>query len=254
MKQFLVVLIMVFLILPYARSQALWKQRKYEAAIGVGPTQFFGDVGGFSKTENILGFKDFSFKQTRFNINGSLKYRIIDNLSVRLSFTYGLLHATDIRGANETRLYDAKSSIFEPALICEYYFIKSKRENQYNYSEGRKVTSVPFLSVIDVYAFTGLGGVSFKVDGNQALIDRGMVNSGFSGVIPLGIGANLLMQPDYCLGIEFGGRYCFSDYLDGFTSQFSSSNDVYYVVNFTFTYKIATGTNGLPAFLNKRRY
>jgi hypothetical protein len=68
------------------------------------------------------------------------------------------------------------------------------------------------------------------------------------------LGVNLLFKPDYNLGLELGGRYAFSDYLDGYTSQFSSSNDVYYFLNVTFTYKIRTNAKGVPSFLSKRRF
>jgi hypothetical protein len=234
-------------------SQDLWRRKRYEAYVGFGPSQFFGDVGGFTPKKNILGFKDLSFRQTRFDVNLGLKYRIYEDLSVRLSFAYGMLHATDERGSNETRDYEARTTIFEPAIIAEYSFIKSNNENSFLFQRGRSGSRGSFLSSIDIFAFGGIGGVSFKVEGNDALIDRGMVNSGFSAVIPLGVGASLLINPDFNLGFEIGGRYCFSDYLDGFTSQYSSSNDVYYFVNFTFTYKILTGSNGLPEFLNFNR-
>ena len=89
---------------------------------------------------------------------------------------------------------------------------------------------------------------------NAALAAAGLTNSGFTGVIPVGLGVNLLFKPEYNLGLELGGRYSFSDYLDAYTSQQSSSNDVYYFLNVTFTYKINTSANGLPSFLSKSRF
>jgi len=62
------------------------------------------------------------------------------------------------------------------------------------------------------------------------------------------VGTNLVYSPNINFGVEFGGRYAFSDYLDGYTSQYSSSNDVYYFLNFVFTYKVRTGKNGWPSF------
>lgn len=44
------------------------------------------------------------------------------------------------------------------------------------------------------------------------------------------------------------GRYTFSDGLDGYTSQYSSSNDVYYFLNFVISCKLKTGENGWPSF------
>ncbi|HEX2920290.1 MAG TPA: hypothetical protein VHO50_03900, partial [Bacteroidales bacterium] len=43
----------------FAEVQAqLWKRRRVEAVAGIGPSFFFGDVGGYSKKENVLGIKD----------------------------------------------------------------------------------------------------------------------------------------------------------------------------------------------------
>ena len=55
-------------------------------------------------------------------------------------------------------------------------------------------------------------------------------------------------SPDFNFGVEIGGRYTTTDYLDGYSSQYSKSNDVYYFLNVTVTYKMKTGKNGLPSF------
>jgi hypothetical protein len=222
--------------------------RRYEAVVGLGPTLFFGDIGGYSKSKNILGLKDMSFLQTRFDINLSAKYRIIQEVNIRLSLSYGLLRATDERGSNEYRGYEASISIFEPALIGEYYFIKNKAESSYLFSTGEGNGLTWLFRSLDFYVFTGIGGVSYTVKGNDKLDDYGYDPGGFAAVIPAGLGTSLIYSPNINFGFEIGGRYSFSDNLDGYTSQYSSSNDVYYFLNFTFTYKLKTGPNGLPSF------
>jgi hypothetical protein len=216
--------------------------------VGIGTTQFFGDVGGFTQGKNIIGLKDISFLQTRFNFSAGLKYRILKDLNVRVNLAYGKLHASDKRGSNESRGFEAKTSIFEPSVIGEYYFIKSGLGESYLFSSGRGDYSGNLFSALDFYAFLGVGGVSYNVDRNAKLKARGLQNGGFAPVIPVGLGVALLLKSQYNLGIELGGRYAFSDYLDGYTSQQSRSNDVYYFLNVTFTYKIRTNDNGLPAF------
>jgi hypothetical protein len=253
MKRTLVVAILLCFIAHISEAQELWKRKRYEAIASIGTTQFFGDIGGFTKTKNILGLKDISFKQTRFNLNLGARYRILNNVSAKLSLTYGMFHATDDRGSNEARGMEARTSFFEPALIGEYYFIKSKKESSYLFGKGRRTQFGSLISSLDIYAFTGIGGLSYNIKRNDKLVAKGMKNSGFTAVIPVGVGINLLILPDYNFGLELGGRYAFSDYLDGYTSQYSSSNDVYYFFNFTFTYKILTGRNGLPEFLSGRR-
>jgi hypothetical protein len=104
------------------------------------------------------------------------------------------------------------------------------------------------LSSLDFYGFAGIGGASFSVNGNDALVGRGLTRNGFTAVIPGGIGATLIFTPNINFGLELGGRYTFTDYLDGYTSQFSKARDVYYLLNFSFTYKLKTGPKGLPSF------
>ncbi len=253
MKKLLIVVFILGFIPEFVSGQ-LWEAKRCEAVAGLGTTQFFGDIGGFSPKENILGIKDFSFLQTRFDVNVGLKYRILQDLSVKLGFSFGKLHATDVRGSNEEREMEATSTIFEPALTGEYYFIKSQRENSYLFTRGKKTRFTSIISSLDIYAFTGIGGLSYNVKGNDELVLHGMKDGGFTAIIPVGIGANLLIMPDYNIGLELGGRYAFSDYLDGYTSIYSHSNDVYYFFNFIFTFKIPTNTSGLPLFLSSRKF
>jgi len=222
--------------------------RRWEAVGGFGPSLFFGDVGGFSRSKNILGLKDLTFLQTRFDMNGNIKYRITREINIRLGMTYALMHATDERGSNEKRLYEASMSFLEPALLGEYYFIKNMAESNYLFVKGKRSFMKELLTSLDFYAFTGVGGLSYKVKGNDALIAKGMQTGGFTTVIPAGLGATLIFSPNLNFGVEVGGRYAFSDYLDGYTSQYSKANDVYYFFNATITYKLKTGPYGLPSF------
>jgi hypothetical protein len=105
-----------------------------------------------------------------------------------------------------------------------------------------------FFRSVDVYALTGFGGAWFSVNPNDALEARDLPTSGFAAIIPLGIGAKLAWDPNILFGIELTGRYAFTDYLDGYTSQWSTRNDVYHTFSLTFNYRIKTARNGLPSF------
>jgi len=253
MKRCLTIVLLLALIASVGQSQELFKRTRIEAVGGIGISQFFGDIGGFTPSQNIIGLKDIIFHQTRFNFEGALKYRILEDLSVKLSINTGLFHASDAKGSNEGRGYSASTFFLEPAVTGEYYFIKSKQENKYSFYRGKRMTGSLF-SFMDFYAFTGFGGLSYSVKGNAALVSHGMNKGGFTAVIPVGVGANFLFSTDYAFGVELGGRYTFSDYLDGYSSQYSKSNDVYYLLTFTFTYRIPTRANGMPTFLTNRRF
>jgi hypothetical protein len=247
MKRSILIILIILLSVPISQAQ-LWKMRRWEAMAGFGPSFFFGDIGGYSRSKNILGLKDMSFLQTRFDINGNVKFRITRQINARISMTYALMHATDERGSNEGRAYEASMSFFEPALIGEYYFIKNLAESNYLFVRGKQSFAKDLLTSLDFYAFTGVGGLSYSVKGNDALIDRGMETGGFTAVVPVGLGATLIFSPNLNFGVELGGRYAFSDYLEGYTSQYSKANDVYYFFNATVTYKLKTGPHGLPSF------
>jgi hypothetical protein len=222
--------------------------KRWEASMGFGPSIFFGDVGGYSRAENVLGIKDMTYKQTRFNINGNIKYRVTQDINVRLSLTTGLLHATDKRGSNDGRGLEATTGFFEPAIIGEYAFIKNNAEGSYLFQKGNGGFMKSIVESLDVYVYSGIGGINYRVKTNTLLATYRMNNGGFAMVIPVGLGANLIYSPDLNFGMEIGARYAFTDYLDGYTSQYSQVNDVYYLINFTVTYKMKTGKNGLPTF------
>lgn len=248
MKRYFLIILIICLSFPITQAQ-LWKMRRWEAMAGFGPSLFFGDIGGFSRSKNILGLRDLTFLQTRFDINGNGKFRITRDINARISMTYALMHATDERGSNEKRGLEASMSFFEPALIGEYYFIKNLAENNYLFIRRKRSFAKQLLTSLDFYAFTGVGGLSYKVKGNDALINKGMETSGFTTIVPVGLGATLIFSPNLNFGVEIGGRYSFSDYLEGYTSeQYSKAKDVYYFFNATVTYKLKTGPHGLPSF------
>ena len=247
MKRSILTLLLFSFIVSITSAQ-IWMLKRWEATAAIGPSFFFGDIGGYSQTKNILGLKDMTFKQTRFDFNANLKYRINQYLNVRLSLTSGILRATDIRGSNENRGFQATTLIFEPALIGEFYFIKNQAENSYLFTKGVKPDLKGFLKSLDFYVFSGIGGCGYSVKGNTALEKHGFNPGGFTAVIPVGLGSTLIYSPNFNFGVELSYRYSFSDNLDGYTSQYSRSNDVYYFLNFTITYKLKTGANGLPSF------
>jgi len=247
MKRSILAILIICFALPVSNAQ-LWKMRRWEAEGGIGPSFFFGDIGGFSRTKNFLGLRDMSFMQTRFDINGNLKYRMSRDVNLRLSLTYGMFHATDIRGSNEGRNYEASTSFFEPSFMGEYYFIKNYAENSYLFLKQKQGIMRNLFKSLDFYAFAGFGGISYNVKGNASLVARGMKDSGFAAVIPAGLGTTLIYSPNINFGLEVGGRYAFTDFLDGYSNpQYSKANDVYYFLNFTISYKLKSGPHGLPS-------
>lgn len=250
MKRLIIISMVVLFCAPYSSAQ-LWKMKRYEAVASLGTSQFYGDVGGYSNGENAWGLKDITLKQTRFNVSGSFRYFILDEVAARLSLSYVMLHATDERGDNQDRGYEAVTSLFEPALIGEYYFIRNRERNSFLFQVRRAVARnrvKDFFRSIDVYALAGVGGSAYKVNPNDLLEGRNMQTSGFTAVIPFGLGAKLTFDPNILIGVEFNSRYAFTDYLDGYTSDWSTRNDIYHTFSVTLNYRIRTARSGWPSF------
>lgn len=245
MKKLLIIITSLIFLSPVTNAQ-LWKLWRYEFSAGIGTTQFYGDIGGFSPDKNILGLKDFTFNHTRFNINTSLRYRVAEVFSVRVNMVLGIFRSTDARGANITRGFESNTLFIEPSLIGEYYFIKNKSENSFVFLNGSNKLIQSVFESLDFYAFAGFGGLAYKVNPNSILTPHVTNTGGFTGVVPMGAGVSMIYNSKIKFGIEFGGRYTFSDNIDGYTSALSKSNDVYHLLNFTFTYKLNLGNNPIP--------
>lgn len=244
-RVFLLLLLFVFLY-PVANGQ-LWKLRRYEVYGGVGTAQVFGDIGGFTIGENALGFKDLLIKQTRFNLKAGIRYRAQEKLAFTFDLNFGLMSASDAKGSNESRGYESSITLFEPIIKAEYYFLKNNAESSYRFIKGEKtINSV--VARLDGYIYAGLGPVIYKATPNEALEERDIKNSGLALAVPIGLGINYLFAPNSLIGFDFGLRYTTSDYIDGYTSQFSRRNDVYYFMTFVYTYKLKTSEKGLPSF------
>lgn len=246
MRRSLLVVILFCFAVQLSDAQ-LWKMRRWEAQAGLGPSFFFSDVGGFSQGDNLLGFRDISYRQTRFTAGGSIRYRWSRTANTRVNLQYAMLHATDVRGSNEGRKFESMTNLLEPSLIFEYYLVKNKYESSYLFLRGKNLWTL--LASLDIYAFAGVGGALYSVNANDYLTMMNQKSNGITGVVPAGIGVTLVYTPNINFGAELGGRYTLTDYLDGYHSaQFSKANDVYYLLNFTLTYKMKTSPKGLPSF------
>ncbi|MDR2887757.1 MAG: DUF6089 family protein [Bacteroidales bacterium] len=239
----LYLLFLFLLLVGHGAWAQFWQSKRLEATAGLGPTFFFGDVGGFSNGTNALGFKDFTFLQTRADFDVSLKYRLKEDINIRLSLSGGQFNATDRRGSNNWRELQSSTEFFRPAVMGEYYLVKNRIEGSYMFQRKGQRMAVGFKDAIDFYVFAGIGGMSYSVEANAALEERvkDFDSDGFAVVVPVGAGTKYVYSQRFDFGAELCGHYIFSDNIDGYTSQYSKHNDVYYSLNFFVVCKINTG-------------
>jgi hypothetical protein len=212
-KRICVTILFLTFALNLAKPQT-WKQERLEIAAGFGSASLFSDIGGYSNGKNAGGFRDLYISRTRYNINMNIKYRIYQRFSIRLSLTSGKLMASDALGTNDYRGYVAGISVFEPAAIGELYFLKRKYESNYLFARRKPKTLQKFINSTDIYFLSGIGGVRYRIDQNEKMVESGLRTGGFAPVIPFGIGTVISIKENFGLGLEFAGRYSMSDYIE----------------------------------------
>jgi len=225
MKKLLFFLIGTFLLNLAVDAQA-WRMRRYEAVLGIGTTHYFGDIGGWSKDENILGLKDIDFTQVRPSIYVGFRYKLYEELALKLNITYGYLHGDDADNANSSRDFKFYTTLFEPSIQVEYAFIKEKEAMSYLMMKGRGMSQ--FHPSISAYVFLGLGGAFFKVTKKENLQNVELEYTPAALAFPVGVGLKFELNTNWSIGFDLGGRFTTTDYIDGYTSEYSESKDVYF--------------------------
>ncbi|MCK4344155.1 MAG: hypothetical protein KAX05_02635 [Bacteroidales bacterium] len=244
-RRFYLIYLIAFLF-PYFSDAQVWKMRRYEAMGGIVTSNYFGDIGGYSKGDNALGLKDFKLFQTRPGFYLGARYKVLENLSAKLNFTLAFLHGTDEGGVNEGRNFKFSTTVFEPSVQVEYSFLPEKGSRSYLMMKGKGIGT--FQPSFSAYVFAGLGGAFFGTKKLENLEDVDFEYSKTTLVLPIGVGVKIGLTPKFSAGFDLGGRFTTTDYLDAYSSKYSKSNDVYYFGVFSLIYKLKTSRTGWPVF------
>lgn len=207
-----------FFILFILVSTATIAQRT-EVGLGLGATTYTGElVRGYDISLNRPAFT--AFYRTNFS----------DALSVKYSLTAGFLTATDETPVDpfaELRDYSFDVFLLEAAVSLEYHFLDFK-------SEKSRTRYSPYL-------FAGAGLFSFS--GHDEKVTS---YSNIQPTIPFGVGVKYVLNQRLILGLEFGARKTFTDYLDNVSDKQlreknynygnEYDNDWYYFTGITLSY------------------
>lgn len=232
-----VILLLVVTITGNSQTQ---KSSKLEVFGGFPINHYFGDIGGSSSGNNLMGIKDIGFKALRPGISLGGVYHFNQRLAIQGSANLGLIANTDAGSRNDARDYAFSTFITEVSATTVFYLIpESERNYFYNIMQlrgGLRHISKP----ISLYVFAGAGGLKYSVKAKNNLVDSDRFNDSetFTVVLPFGVGIKYHLFPRTLFGVELGARYVLSDYIDGFSSAQSKFNDIYYTLNFKIYYKL----------------
>mgnify|MGYP006282172349 CR=1 FL=1 len=240
-KQVKYILWIFLLLLPVLSFSQRWKMERLEVTAGFGASNYFGDIGGTVDENNWLGLKDIDLFSTRPNVNFGARYRINQEMNIRGNLVFAYLEGDDRDSRNETRNYAFSSSVYEFTVVYEYSLIPEN--NPVNYTLNSLMDGLRSNNAnLNTYVFGGLGLNFFDVKAMKDLSDTDRFNPGNSTslVVPIGVGIKYPVATGIHLSLEVGGRWSTTDYLDGYTSQYSSHNDIYYFSMLNVVIKINT--------------
>ncbi len=235
MKKFLIVLITIAFTSEIVNAQwnVHWRKMRHEVIFGVGATNFLGDLGG-APGVGTHGVRDFNYESTRWLFGLGYRYKLAEEWAVRGSFFYGRLYGNDEFTENihrNSRNLHFRSPIAELMLDFQYSILRERYGHRYDLRRIRGQKNMPNL-----YVFTGVSGIYFNPqaqdeDGNWiALQPLGTEGQGrvptrqkyslYSFAIPVGIGFNYIIDRNMGIGLEFGVRYAFTDYIDDVSTSY----------------------------------
>ena len=239
-KLFVFLLLITIVSAGYSQRSARWKRMRYEIFYGVGGTNFLGELGGANqKGTNFM--RDFEISMTRPLLSFGMRYKFLEKLAGKAMLTFGILRGDD-KTTNETfrsyRNLNFYSPLVEFEVQGEYSLTRERIGHRYNL---RRVRGVKGFKV-NTYVFIGLAGFWFNPQGKDAdgkwhsLQPLGTEGQGIaptrekysriSIAIPYGIGFKYGLTRRWSIGLEFGVRKTFTDYIDDVSTSYYDNNKI----------------------------
>ena len=215
-----------------------WRRTKNELIIGLGATNFLGDLGGLDQEGTDYSPVDLEWAMTRPMAYIGYRSRLSKVFAYRAELAWGILRGDDQLTTEPYRNYrniHFRSHFLELDQLFEIGFSREKVGHRYKIkgAHGYKNLSAYF------YVFAGVGVMAFnpkaKVNGSwralqplgtegQVVTDTLKKYSRFTYTIPVGGGVRFLLGKRINIGLEVAYRKAGSDYLDDVSGDYYDNN------------------------------
>lgn len=211
----------------YFRNSGYWKTHRSEYAIGLGISNFLGELGGRNQIGSPFVW-DLELSQTKPAMSLGYRYHIAEKQALRLNLTYGILAGNDNLTTETFRMnrnLNFKSDVFELMLCYELHLFKEELGHVYDL-RGVKGTK---SSRVGLYFFVGGGAFYFnpKAQVNNGFVDLkplGTEGQGLEGgaeeynliqpCVVSGVGLRKALSKQWSGGLELQYTKTFTDYID----------------------------------------
>ena len=227
-------------------SSNAWKKQRSEIYLGIGASNFLGDLGGQDDIGKDFSYADLELALTRPSLTLGYRYRALKFLAFRADFNYMRVYGSDEltqEPVRNNRNLSFRSPITEISALVEVTSQITTIGNRYHIKKTLKRRYKASSQYI--YGFIGIGVFHFNP---QALYNGSWVNlqplstegQGLPGgpkayrkistCIPFGFGYRLNISRKLTLGLEYNFRKTTTDYIDDVSG-------VYYDKNLLLQYK-----------------
>lgn len=222
------------------RYKQRWKAYRSELHIAAGATNFLGELGGADQIGTDY-FRDLELNQTRLAISAGLRYKLTQMFALNAHLSYGKVSGDDKLTKEFYRNYrnlNFKSNIYELNTNLEFAFIREQVGARYRLRGVRGHRGFE----MSAYGFVGVGLFYFNPKGEhngewvklrnlntegQGLTSTRKQYSNFQFCIPVGIGFKYAFDRRWGVGLEYGIRKTFTDYIDDASKTYYDNNTLF---------------------------
>jgi opacity protein-like surface antigen len=217
----------------YFRTSQNWKGHRNELTVGLGVSNFLGELGGRDQIGSPFIW-DLELSETKPALSVGYRYYVARKQSLRANLTYGILSGNDNltdEPFRRNRNLHFKSDLIELAAVYEFHLFEEELGHVYNLRgvKGQGSTRV------GLYVFAGVGGIYFNPKAQlnntwvalrplntegQGLVDGPEEYSNFAIVIPSGVGLRYALSKQWSVGIEGQYTKTFTDYIDDVSGEY----------------------------------
>lgn len=217
----------------YFRQSSYWKTNRREVDLGIGISNFLGELGGRNQIGSPFLW-DLELSQTRPALSFGYRYFIARQQALVGRFTYGVLAGNDNLTAEEfrnNRNLSFKSDVLELGLVYEFHLYREELGHMYDLRgvKGEKPTRV------GLYLFAGVAGFYFdpKAQYNNAWVRLKPLSTEGQGLpggadeysniglaIPMGFGLRKALNKTISIGLNLQYTKTFTDYIDDVSSNY----------------------------------
>lgn len=214
-----------------------WKKYRKDVSLRIGAANFLGDLGGLDKTGTDFSPIDMEWKTTKVSFSIAYRYKIAKWLNLVFDASYLKVTGDDKLTKDiyrNNRNLNFKSNIFETAGKLEFSYLRSVVGHRYGLKNTRKKR---MKTKAEEYSlFIGCGGFYFNPKGKdkngnwvrlhplhtegQGLPNGPKQYKRVSVCIPVGFSYRVIYCKIWSIGVEFGFRKTFTDYLDDVSTRY----------------------------------